>query len=189
LIVATSSFNPGSSSANNEQLFELRKCCEAVANTAPGDIQRMASLLSQMSLNYYADVRRQAQQSFLSALVAAGIGTLFFLYAAYHGKWQAGGPAPQISLIAGTLVQVISAINFFLYDRTSRQFSLFHICLDRTNRFLIANSFCGNIENRDRKDEARTELVKAVANAPTLTLGAASRKPESAPIGAGKPSA
>lgn len=184
--MATSSFNHGSSRTNNGQLFELRKDCEGVAEIAPGETQRMASLLSQMSLAYYADVRRQAQQSFLSALVAAGIGTLFFLYATYRGMESTGA---TISLIAGALVQVISAINFFLYDRASRQFALFHICLERTNRFLLANSLCQNLDNLDRREEVRAELVKVVANAPMLMLDAASREPESAPLGAGKPSA
>jgi hypothetical protein len=151
-------------------LQQLKAECEEVARTRPGDTHKMASLLQQMSLNYYQDVRKQAQQSFYSALAAAVVGTGFFLYAAWNMMPQNGRPSSNayISLIAGALVQVISAINFYLYAKAARQFSGFHVCLERTNRFLLVNTLCENLGD-GHKDKIRVELIRVIANAPMLT--------------------
>jgi hypothetical protein len=115
-----------------------------------------------MGLDYYLDVRRQSQQSFIVALVAAVVGTLFFLGAAWSDR-------TNISVIAGTVIQVIAAISFYLYLRTARQFALFHVCLERTNRFMVAYSMCQNLKE-DRRDEALLQLIDLIANAPTITV-------------------
>lgn len=151
-------------------LEELKKNCEAVASSAPGDTQKIASLLSKMILNYYEDVRKQAQQSFYCALVAAVLGTLFFIYATWLAMEPKSSATANISLIGGALIQVISGINFYMYARASRQFGAFHICLERTNRFLLGNTLCENLNCPTRRDEMRSELIKVVANAPMLTM-------------------
>ena len=46
----------------------------------------------------------------------------------------------------------------------------FRICLERANRFLIANSICENLKNENLRDESRAELIKVMATAPMLTL-------------------
>jgi len=122
-----------------------------------------------MSLHYYQAVRIQAQRSFQAALAAAAVGTVFFIAAAGLVMNGASDRA-TISLIAGTLIQVISGINFYLYGKAARQFSLFHVCLERMNRFLVANSICANLDQGDKRDELRAELVKIVAEAPMLTV-------------------
>jgi hypothetical protein len=156
--------------ASAHPLQQLKAECEELARTRPGDTHKMASLHQQMSLNYYQDVRRQAQQSFYSALVAAIVGTLFFLYAAWHMLPQNGSTSSNayISLIAGALVQVISAINFYLYAKAARQFSGFHVCLERTNRYLLVNTLCENLSD-EHKDKMRMEIIRVIANAPMLT--------------------
>jgi hypothetical protein len=163
---------------HSHSLTELQKACEAIASSAPGDTHAIASLMQQMSLKYYEDVLKQAQESFGSALIAASIGTLFFLYAIWRG--MASDNRAWIAVIAGGLVQVISAINFYLYGRASRQFWSFHVCLERTNRFLLANTLCEKLLS-PLQDQVRQGLVQTVANAPMLTLdvmeGHQSRKP------------
>jgi len=151
-------------------LHKLWAKCEELALTNPKDTQQMASLLQQMSLNYYQDVRRQAQQSFYGALAAAIIGMLFFLYAALHMIPNSANPSSRayISLIAGGLVEVISATYFYLYAKAVNQFAGFHVCLERTNRFLLVNTLCENLGDK-HKDEMRMELIKVIANAPMLT--------------------
>jgi hypothetical protein len=131
--------------------------------------------MQQMSLHYYADVRRQAQQSFVSALVAALIGMLFFLFAASYGMEQ--DKTAWIGVIAGALIQVISAINFYLYGKASRQFATFHICLERTNRYLLANTLCENLQ-MPLRDQVRHELIQVISNAPMLTLDVTERSRE-----------
>ncbi len=159
-------------------LDEIRKNCEAVATADPSDTQKVASVLLEMSLNYYEHVRREARQSFYSALGAAVVGTCFFIVGAGFFLGLNGEKA-KISLIAGALVQVISGINFYLYGKSARQFAMFHVCLERMNRFLVANSICTNLESAVKRDEARAELVHIMAEAQMLSIdginGATSR--------------
>src|SRR5262249_20371616 len=85
-----------------------------------------------------------------------------------------------VGVVAGGLMQFISGINFYLYFRAGRQFASFHVCLERTNRFLLANTLCEKLADPVR-DEVRRELVHIIATAPMLTLdvatGEQSRKP------------
>ena len=143
--------------------------CEKIGKTSVDDTHRIASLLQEMILNYYADVRLQAQQSFRAALAVATVGVLFFGYAVWVGMSSGTARPAYISAGAGALIQVISGINFYLYARAARQFGAFHVCLERTNRFLLANSLCEKLDAPYR-DEMRAELTRLVANAPMLTV-------------------
>ncbi|MGH9421610.1 MAG: hypothetical protein ACRD3J_16660, partial [Thermoanaerobaculia bacterium] len=120
--------------------------------------------LQQLSLIYYLDVRRQALLSFCSAFGAAVAGMLFFLYAAMSTGKQA-----DTLLWAGGLTQFISAVNFFLYFKVARQFAMFHVCLERENRFLLANAMCESLDH-PMKNEARKALIDVMAHAPMLSL-------------------
>jgi hypothetical protein len=145
---------------------ELNVTCDKLASAEVSDTNAIAALLLKMSLRYYADVLRQAQQSFFLSLGAAAVGIAFFLYAAWSSMH--GGQA-KIGIITGALIEAISAIGFYLYGRAASQFGSFHICLERMNRFLIANSMCESMEPQKR-DEVRSALVDVIAHAPLLTF-------------------
>jgi hypothetical protein len=162
------------------QLRELAEDCEKLARTGAGDTTHIAALLQKMILTYYGDVRKQAQQSFVSALVAAIIGVAIFIFAIWKAMTPIGNvPKTEATLgvIAGGLVQVISAINFYLYGRAARQFGAFHICLERTNRYLLANSLCEKLDLPAR-DAARCSLIDAMVHAPMLTLDVITGPPD-----------
>lgn len=136
-----------------------------VAQADPAKIQQVAASQFALSDSYYRSVLQQAQQSFISALVAAGIGLLFFLGAVCFILLQQSANISNISLISGALIEVISAINFYLYGRASSQLATFHIPLVRTQRFLLANSVCENLEGQTKQD-TRAELVKLMMTLP-----------------------
>jgi hypothetical protein len=48
--------------------------CKKIGETSVDETHKIASLLQEMILNYYADVRLQAQQSFRAALAVATVG-------------------------------------------------------------------------------------------------------------------
>jgi hypothetical protein len=150
-------------------LADLIVDCNQIANAAPGDTNRIASLLQSMMLRYYQDVRYQALQSFWSALGAAIVGLAFFVYATAHAMSGAGQLGSIVGMMGGALSQFIAGVNFFLYFKASRQFASFHICLERTNRFLLANTMCDNLGSSAR-DDTRRKLIKIIATAPMLTL-------------------
>ncbi len=70
--------------------------------------------------------------------------------------------ASIISLISGSLVEVISGINFYLYGKSVAQLADFQSYLDRTQSILLANSICESL-SEEHKHITRAELVKIVA--------------------------
>ena len=77
-------------------------------------------------------------------------------------------------------MQVISGINFYLYARAARQFSSFHICLERANRFLLVAMLCRELDAPDRA-EMRKKLIQAMLDAPMLTLSEVTGVPDKVP--------
>jgi Cyanobacterial TRADD-N associated 2-Transmembrane domain len=145
---------------------EMDRSCEKLVQTDLGDTRTLACLLSQMNLRYYKDVLNQANQSFRVALVAAAVGVIFFIGAAWI--MHKSDDRAWISFIPGAVVQVISGTCFYLYIKASNQFAIFHICLDRSNRFVLANTLCENLEAPER-DTTRAYLVHVIAEATLLT--------------------
>jgi len=150
-------------------LADIARSCGEMAEINPKDTQKVAALVMRTSLKYYGVVLDQAQQSFRWALRIAAVAALFFIYSCWlvmNGK-VAGA---TVSMIAGTLIQVISAINFYLYSKTARQFAGFHICLERMDRYLLANSYCENLSTDSARDDCRRKTIEIMATAPMLTL-------------------
>src|SRR6266700_21563 len=136
---------------------------EDVAKADPANIQQVAASQLAIVNSYYESVLMQAQQSFVWALRAAGVGLLFFIAAVSFILLKQTENVAVISLISGALVDVISAINFYLYSRASSQLASFHTYLDRTQRFILANSVCENLSG-EIKQATRAELVRTIAD-------------------------
>jgi hypothetical protein len=109
---------------------------------------------------YYNNVLIQSQRSFLFALIAACIGLLFFIISA--AKYNAGEMALMTAL-GGSLSGFISAINFYLYNKSSSQLAEFHQRLDVTQRFLLADGLCNAIIDEGKKDDARRDLMNTIS--------------------------
>jgi len=138
-----------------------------MAEIDPKSTKEVAAQILDISLKYYVVVGEQAQRSFRSALRIAAFASLFFIYSCWlvmSGK--VAGAA--LSMVAGVLVQVIAGINFYLYAKTARQLAGFHICLERMDRYLLANSFCENLTSD--KDDCRRKMIEVMVNASMLTL-------------------
>ena len=170
------------SDSNNTRLISpsaKEVACDKIAKSKT--VCEIGAALNNLTEQYYKDVLVQAKVSFWCAITAAAIGTGIFLVG-FHSAMNPEKPntadtetsyprlAPNISLVAGVLVQVIAGINFYLYARTSRQFSSFHICLERTNRFLLVNTLCHELSNAEDKDYMRKKLAETMMHAPMLTI-------------------
>ena len=164
------------------KLRELSEHCDQLAQTDVSDTARIGALLQKMILTYYGDVLKQVQQSFYVALWAAIVGVIIFFIAILgairpNPNQTVNLNQTMLGVIAGGLVQVISAINFYLYGRAAHQFGAFHICLERTNRFLLANSLCEKLD-RPARDAARSSLIDTMAHASMLTLDVITGPPD-----------
>jgi hypothetical protein len=162
------------SGADNEQLCEGIK--DALEKGRVGDI---VAKHERLILKYYSDVLNQANRSFDSAISMAEIGfwvligTVGYVVAfdiLFHIK-TLSMTAPSltvtsIGLVSGALIEFVAGVNFWLYARAGKQFGAFHICLERTHRYLVAFKIADEI--KQGKDDTLRNLVCIMANAPMI---------------------
>ncbi len=127
-----------------------------------GDIEGIAASQIQLLTSYYSLVLSQAQRSFTWALIWAFLGVSSFIVAGIFLLINHLTDIAYISAIGGTLIEVISGINFYLYNKSSSQLAEFHTRLDSTQRILLANTICEKIEG-DLKQQTRSQLALAFA--------------------------
>lgn len=143
--------------------LEREEAVQAISEAPPGDVQMIASAQIGILDSYYKEVLQQAKKSFLSALLISIAGFFLFLVTVFLLIQKQPKERAILPLVGGTFVEVIAGVNFYLYGRTTKQLSSFHRRLDRTQRFLLANSICESIEG-DLKHPTRAELVKIVSS-------------------------
>jgi hypothetical protein len=73
----------------------------------------------------------------------------------------------QIGLLGSSIVEAIAGLQFYLYGKATRQFGAFHICLERTHRYLLAYKMAEQMSSG--KDDALQNIVCIMANAPMIT--------------------
>lgn len=161
---------------------QFRQTCEEVGRALnTGGIGDIVAKHEKLIGHYYEDVRDQARQSFRTAERAAKLGfTVLIITVVYalvfdalarfsiadmrsEGSFTIAG----IGLVSGALIEFIAGIAFMLYARGSKQFGAFHICLERTHRYLVAYKIIE--EMGGDKDDTIKNLVCIMANAPMIT--------------------
>ena len=158
--------------------------CTAVgaAVDQPG-VGNTAASVQRLIMRYYNNVRGQAIDSFDSAKRVALFGfVLLVLTIAYvvvidfmahlNLPWfvqpqREGMNVGAIGLISAVVVEAIAGTQFVLYSRAARQFGAFHICLERTHRYLLAYKMAEQI--KDDRDHTLEKIVCIMANAPMIT--------------------
>ena len=157
--------------------------CDEIGSAVDGGrVGDIVAKHEKLILHYYEDVQDQAKQSFASAKSVAHIGfwvliaTLaYLLIVDALGRIQISGfvmtqPSRTVvsaGLVSGALIEFIAGVNFWLYSRAAKQFGAFHICLERTHRYLVAYKMAEEITAK--KDEVLGKLVCIMANAPMIT--------------------
>jgi hypothetical protein len=146
------------------------------------DMGQIVAKTEKLILHYYEDVQAQAIQSFRSAKVAAYVGFVVllcsvgylmvvdFLTLIHRITPQQNVSRMDIAWVgiaSGTIVEFIAGVNLLLYGRAARQFGAFHICLERTHRYLVAYKMADKIQLG--KDATLEKLVCIMANAPMIT--------------------
>ncbi len=158
-------------------------CLALGAAVSSHDVGDTTAKIQQLIMQYYKDVQGQATESFESAKTVALFGFVVFaatisymifrdLMPHIHQSWftatQEGMGIGAIGLISGSVVELIAGTQFFLYRNSARQFGAFHICLERTHRYLLAYTMAEQIGAAD-KDKTLEKIVCIMANAPMIT--------------------
>jgi TRADD-N domain-containing protein len=160
-----------------------RNACSELGHAI--DAGKMGEIVAKhehLILAYYKDVQRQANKSFDTARTVAQWGFYVLICTLIYTLVIDGisriTQAPQdarnlmtvatIGGVSGALMEFIAGITFWLYARGARQFGAFHICLERTHRYLLAFKIT---EEMKEKDPTLHNLVCIMANAPMITRG------------------
>jgi TRADD-N domain-containing protein len=159
------------------------KACDELAQAMDGGgIGDIVAKHEELILHYYKDVQTQAAESFQTARWSAWAGFAVLMIALGYALvsdalGRAGNGSArhspftvaQIGIVSAALIEFISAIAFWLYSRGARQFGAFHICLERTHRYLLAYKIGDQLKNN--RDDALKDLMCIMANAPMITRG------------------
>jgi hypothetical protein len=159
----------------------VRECAQLGASVG-GGVGEIVERIQRLILHYYDDVREQAEKGFRAARNTAVAGFVVLVltigyvlvidWAVRAGKLKnetttSAMTIGQIGLIAGTIVELLAGTQFVLQGRTAKQFGAFHICLERTHRYLLAYKIAETMtENRDHTLE---KIVCTMASAPMIT--------------------
>jgi len=132
-----------------------------VAGLDPAKIQEVAATQVAISEMYYNTSLQHAQRLFRWALITAGAGLIFFLVAVALQVLQKPVEGSWISLTCGGILAVLALLIFILYGRVFNQLRAFHVRLDRTQQYMLANSICENLRG-DVKQATQIELIRAM---------------------------
>jgi hypothetical protein len=154
--------------------------CENLGDALKGDIGEAVEKIQKLILRYYDDVREQAARSFEAARRVALAGFVVLLITLAYviladvfvrtGLFNESANAMtvgRLGLIAGFIVEALAGTQFWLHSRTSKQFGAFHICLERTHRYVLAYKIAEMIGAN--KDATLEKIVCIMANAPMIT--------------------
>ena len=170
--------------AAGPSIGEKLRACEDLSKAMNGpDIGEIVAKTERLVLHYYKDVQAQAISSFRSAQRVARIGfavlVISLLYVAtidvlshiaglsWFQMRTEGMNIGWVGVASGLVVEFIAAVNFWQYRHATNQFGAFHICLERTHRYLLAYKMAEKLGvNREQTLE---KLVCIMAHAPMIT--------------------
>jgi hypothetical protein len=174
---------PREVSSSTGAATELWARCEELGEAVgKSDVGQTVTAVQHLIFRYYDNVREQATESFESAKRVALFGfVLLVLTLAYvifidlmlhrptsgFAATSGGMSVGQIGLMGSSIVEAIAGLQFYLYGKATRQFGAFHICLERTHRYLLAYKIAEQMESG--KDDTLQKIVCIMANAPMIT--------------------
>lgn len=134
---------------------------ESLLDTDVDSLQEITESQLRLLGNFYNLALKQSSDSFKWALIAAGVGLVFLFAAIIFFFVTQAQDLSVISLISGAVVEVISAINFYLYNKTTAQLAKSQDRLDLTQRFLLAISISDRLEG-EQKQNTLSEIIQAL---------------------------
>lgn len=140
-----------------------------IATANPGNIQEVTASQLAIINSYYQSGLEQSQQSFVWSLIWGGIGLIFLMTAV--GVLLFGQPTEVAfaSTIGGALLELFAGTYLVLYKHASDQLAVFRASLERTQRLLLANSMCEQLEGEIEKT-TRAELIRLMVNSAVNTI-------------------
>jgi uncharacterized protein YacL len=154
--------------------LEFQRTCDELSEAIEkGALGAIYGKHQKLIMHYYEDVQDQATRSFAIAAILAVAGFVVLLATIVEvgvmnrrtGWDQATFAAAGV--VSGLVIEYIAKIAFDLFARCAKQFGAFHICLERTHRYLLAYKIADRMG--DTKEQTFHDLVCIMANAPMIS--------------------
>lgn len=116
-------------------------------------LNMMADNVSELK-EYYVISKQQARNSFSAALFICFFGIIIYLLGivayVFFNK-----DISLVSVISGTVVEIIAGLFFWLYKEATKQLSIYHQRLGNTEKYLIAYQMISEVPEEFRYEEQR----------------------------------
>lgn len=133
---------------------EIKEKIEIVKNYTDEKINVIDLMLKNVSelREYYVISKNQARRAFSAALTICFLGIAIYSFGIVSVVFLKV-ESTLITLIAGTVVEVISGLFFWLYLQASKQLDIYHKRLGSTEKYLTAISLVDQMsgEQRDKQ--------------------------------------
>ena len=143
---------------------EEQAAIATIQKSEPTDIQAISASKLTLSNSFYNNALRQSQQSFLWALIWAGVGVIFIITTVILVVVLQPTIATSVIIAllggsGGVGSSTIAYATLQLYKQASDQAAACHIRLDRTSDFILANSACEGLSSPE-KERMRSEIIR-----------------------------
>ena len=119
---------------------------------------------------YYALVKLHTNNSFRASLWAGAVGLVFILTGVIAGFGGANTATPaKLAAVAGIIIEFISAIFFYLYNRTVRQLKEYHDSLLSVQNVLLSLKLVSDTEDMVAKRDMTMQMCKFLLSKITPT--------------------
>ena len=106
---------------------------------------------------YYVISKQQANRSFVAALFICFAGVIIYVIGMFSYIFG-GKDINVITIVSGTVIEVISGLFFWLYKNTIKQLEVYHKRLESTEKYLIAYHMIQQVPEERRYEEQRNYI-------------------------------
>lgn len=130
---------------------ETEDILKDVQNQPDYDIFKLLYKNVRESTEYYIISKRQANKSFTLAIISCFLGVIIyiggFLIVAFLDK-----NITILTTIAGTIVELIAGLSFWMYNKCLKQLNEYHKRLSSTEKYLTSIQLADKMESNRRED-------------------------------------
>lgn len=111
---------------------------------------------------YYIISKQQATRSFSSAILMSIVGVVIYFIGIFAVIILKADIA-IITIIAGTVVELVSGLSFWLYSQSTKQLNIYHKRLTSTEKYLMAIQMIDKVPE-ERKYEEYRNVINYILN-------------------------
>lgn len=152
----------------NKEIEKKIEIVKGLADEHTNVIDLMLKNVSELR-EYYVISKNQARRSFSAALTICFLGIIIYSFGIISTVFL-GADSSIITLISGTVVEVISGLFFWLYVQASKQLDIYHKRLGSTEKYLTAISLVDKMSEAEKDKQYEWIIRKIVMPDAEITL-------------------